>query len=60
MLTDRPTGMRPQRKPRFRSKENVRMDLNDEGVIAKNSTYMAQNRDYWRTLVNAALNLSVP
>ena len=36
------------------------MDLEEIGVNAGNWVDSAQDRDYWRALVNAALNLRVP
>ena len=36
------------------------MDLMDICINARNWVDSAQDRDYWRTLVNAALNLRVP
>ena len=36
------------------------MDLKEIGINARNSLDSAQDRDYWRALVNAELNLRVP
>jgi hypothetical protein len=36
------------------------MDLEVIGINAGNYVDLAQDRDYWRALVNAALNLRVP
>ena len=36
------------------------MDLEDLGINAGNWVDSAQDRDYWRFLVNAALNIQVP
>ena len=36
------------------------MDLEEIGISAGNWVDLAQDRDYWRDLVNAALNLRVP
>ena len=36
------------------------MDLKEMGNNVKNWVDSAQDRNYWRTLVNAALNLQVP
>jgi hypothetical protein len=36
------------------------MDLEDIDINAGNWVDSAQHRDYWRALVNAALNLQVP
>ena len=36
------------------------MDLKEVGNNTKNWVYSAQDRDYWRVLVKAVLNLQVP
>ena len=36
------------------------MNLEEIGINAGNWVHSAQDRDYWRALVNAALNLRVP
>jgi hypothetical protein len=36
------------------------MDLEGIGISAGNWVDSAQDRDYWRTLVDVALNLQVP
>ena len=54
------TGKRPLGRPRRRWEDNIRMDLEEIGVNAENWVVSAQDRDYWRTLVNATLNLRVP
>ena len=60
ILTGKPTGKRPLRRPRSRWVENIRMSLEEIGINAGNWIASVQDRDYWRTLVNAALNLRVP
>ena len=60
MLTGKPKGKRPLGRPRHRWEDNIRMDLEDIGINAENWVDSAQDRDYWRALVNAALNLRVP
>ena len=40
--------------------DNIRMDLEEIGISARNWVDSAQYRDYSRALVNAALNLRVP
>ena len=59
ILTGKPTGKRPLRRPRNRWENNIRMGLKEIGVNTKNWVDSAQDRDYWRTLVNVALNLRV-
>ena len=60
ILTDKPTGKRPLGRPRRRWDDNIRMDLEEIGISAGNFVDSAQDRNYWRVLVNAALNLRVP
>ena len=55
MLTGKPTGKRPLGRPRCRWE-----DLEEIGVNAGNWVDSAQDRDYWKALVNVALNLRVP
>ena len=50
ILTCKPTGKRLLGRSGGRWEDNIRMDWIDS----------AQDRDYWRSLVNAALNLLVP
>ena len=59
ILTGTPTGKRPLGRPRHRW-ENIRMDLKEIGINTRNWVDSAQGRDYWRVVVNAALNLRVP
>ena len=58
MLTDKPAGKRPLGRPRRRWEDNIRMDLEEVGINA--GVDSSQDRNYWRALVNAALNLRVP
>ena len=60
ILTGKPTGKRPLGRPRRRWEDNIRMDLEEIGINSGNWVDSAQDRNYWRTLVNAALNLRVP
>ena len=60
ILTGKPKGKRPLGRPRRRWEDNIRMDLEEIGVSAGNLVGSAQDGNYWRALVNAALNLRVP
>ena len=60
MLTGKPVGKRPLERPRRRWEDNIRMNLEEIGINAGNWVDSAQDSGYWRTLVNAALNLRVP
>ena len=43
-----------------RWENNIRIDLEEISINAGNWVDSAQDRDYWRALVNVALNLLVP
>ena len=60
ILIGTPTRQRPLGRPRHRWEDNVRMDLKEIGINTRNLVDSAQDRDYWRALVNVALNLWVP
>ena len=53
------TGKRPLRRPRRRWEDNIRIDLKEKCIDTWNCVDSAQDRGYWRVLVNAALNLRV-
>ena len=60
ILTGKSTGKRPLKRPRRRWEDTTRMDLEEIGINVGNWVDSAQDRDYWRDLVNAALILRVP
>ena len=60
ILIGKSAGKRPLGRPRRRWEDNIRMDLEGIGINAGTWVDPAQDRDYWRALVNAALNLRVP
>ena len=60
ILTGKLTGKRPLGRSRRICEDNIRMDLEEIGINAGNLVDSAQDRNYWRALVNAALNLRVP
>ena len=60
ILTGKLTGKRSLGRSRRSWEDNIRMDLEERGINAGNWVDSAQDRDYWRALVNAALNLRVP
>ena len=55
----KPRGKKSLGRPRRRQEDNIRMDLEEIGINVGNWVDLAQDRDYWRALVNAALNLQV-
>jgi hypothetical protein len=60
ILTGKPTGKIPLGRPRHRWEDNIEIDFEELGINAGNWVDSAQDIDYWRALVNAALNLRVP
>ena len=60
ILTGKLTGKRPLGRSWLRWEDNNRMDLEEIGINAGNWVDSAQDRNYWRALVNAALNLWFP
>ena len=59
-LVGKPEGMRPLGKPRRRWVDNIRMDLQEVGCGYMDWIGLAQDKDRWRTLVSAVMNLRVP
>jgi hypothetical protein len=50
----------PLGRPRRRWEDNIKMDLQEVGFRGVDWIEVAQDRDRWRTLVNAVMNLRVP
>ena len=59
VLVGKPEGKRPLGRPRRRWVYNIRMDLQEVGCGYVDWIGLAQDRDRWRTLVSAVLNLWV-
>ena len=57
ILTGTLAGKRTLGRPRRRWEDNIRMDLKEIGIYMRNWIDSAQDRDYWRSPVNATLNL---
>jgi hypothetical protein len=60
ILVGNPEGKRPLGRPRGRWVDNVKMDLREIEWDGMDWIYLAQDRDQWRALVNAVMNLRVP
>jgi hypothetical protein len=51
---------RPLGRPRRRSVDNIRMDLEEVGCGYMDWIRLDQDRDRWRAVVSALMNLQVP
>ena len=60
ILAGKPEVKRPLGRPRRKWKDNIKMDLQQEGSGSRDWIELAQDRDRWRALVNAVMNLQVP
>jgi hypothetical protein len=60
ILVGNPEEKRPLGRPRRRWVDSIKMDLREIGWDAMDWIDLAQNRDQWRALVNAVMNLQVP
>jgi hypothetical protein len=56
----KPDGKRPLGRPRRRWMDNIRMDLGEVGLCDVDWSGLAQDRNRWRALVNAVMDLRVP
>jgi hypothetical protein len=59
LLVGKSEGKRPLGRPRRRSVDNIKMDLLEIGWGGVDWIGLAQDRDKWRALVNAVMNLRV-
>ena len=57
---DKPTEKRTSGRSRHRWEDNITMDFKEMGINKRNWIDSAQDRDYWRAIVKAPLNLWVP
>jgi hypothetical protein len=60
VLVGKPEGKRPLGGDRCRWEDNIKMDLQEVGCGGMDWIELAQDRDSWRSLVNAVMNLWVP
>jgi hypothetical protein len=59
VLVLKPEGRRPLRRPRHRWEDGIRKYLREIGWGGVEWIQLAQDRDWWRALVNAVMNLQV-
>jgi len=60
VLVGRPEGRRPLGRPRRRWEDNIKTDLRKVGCGCLDWMELAQDRDRWRALVSAVMNLRIP
>jgi hypothetical protein len=60
ILVGKPEGKRPLGRPRRRWMDNIKIDNREIGWNDMDWVDQAQDRDQWRALVNAVMNLRVP
>ena len=56
----KPEGKSPLGRPRHRWADNIKMDLQEVECGGNDWIDVAQDRDRWRALVNAVMNLRIP
>jgi len=59
VLVGKPEGKRPLGRPRRRWVGNIKTDLQEVGCGYMDWIGLVQDRDRWRTLVSAVMNLRV-
>ena len=60
VLVGKPEEKRPLGRPRRRWEDNIKMDFQEVGFGVMDWIELAHDRDRWRVLVNAVMNLRVP
>ena len=60
VLVGKPEGKRLLGRPRRRWVDNIRTDLQEAGCGYMDWNGLTQDRDRWRTVVSAVMNLGVP
>jgi hypothetical protein len=60
VLVRKPDRRRPLGRPRRRWEDNIRMNLREVGCGCVDWMELAQDRDTWRALVTAVMNIRVP
>jgi hypothetical protein len=59
-LVGKPEGKRPLGRPRRRWEDNIKADLQEVGCGGMSWIELAEDRDIWRALMNAVMNLRAP
>jgi hypothetical protein len=59
ILIGKPGGKRQLGTPRLRWEDGIKMDLREIGCGGVELIHLAQDRDCWRAVVNAVMNIRV-
>jgi hypothetical protein len=59
VLVGKPEGKRPLGRPRRRWEGRIRMNLREIGLVGVDWLRLAQDRDRWRAVMSAVMNLRV-
>jgi hypothetical protein len=60
ILVGKPEGKRPLGSPGRKLVDNIKVDLREVGWDGMDWSELTKDRDRWRALVNAVMNLRVP
>jgi len=60
VVVEKPKGKGPLGSLKLKWNDNIKMDLQEVGCGDMDLIELAQDRDRWRTLVNAVMELRVP
>jgi hypothetical protein len=60
VLVGKPKGKRPLQRPRRRWEDNIKMDPQEVRYVGMEWVKLAVDRDRWRAVVNAVMNLRSP
>jgi hypothetical protein len=60
VFVGKPEGKRPLGRPRRRWENNIKLGLQEVGCGGMDWIELAQDRNRWRALVNAVMNLRIP
>ena len=60
MLMGKPEGKRPLGRLRCRREDDIKKDLQELGCWDVDWIELAEDRDTWRAIVNAIMNIQVP